>query len=91
MIKRSKIVFSHQPTEDNALDRIIISEFLRKCRNVSGLSHTDISKSARMGKAYVSKFLSGKLEPSVNSLVRLCKAMGAEKELEEFAANFVKK
>lgn len=91
MIKKSRPVFSHQPTSDNAIDRIIISAFLRKCRNVSGLSHTDIAKSANIGKAYVSKFLSGKLEPSVNSLVRLCKAMGAEKELDEFAENFVKK
>jgi transcriptional regulator with XRE-family HTH domain len=54
----------------------VVGHELRKAREDKKLSQQEVALRARMDRAFISEIETGKLDPSVRSLFRLCGAIG---------------
>jgi transcriptional regulator with XRE-family HTH domain len=54
----------------------MVGEELRKARETAGLTQEELSSKARVDRSYISQLERGLKSPTLDMLLRLCKAMG---------------
>jgi len=54
----------------------MVGEELRKAREDAGLTQEELSSKARVDRSYISQLERGLKSPTLDMLLRLCKAMG---------------
>lgn len=54
----------------------MVGEELRKAREGAGLTQEELSSKARVDRSYISQLERGLKSPTLDMLLRLCKAMG---------------
>ena len=54
----------------------MVGEELRKARRAAGLTQEALSSKARVDRSYISQLERGLKSPTLDMLLRLCKAMG---------------
>jgi transcriptional regulator with XRE-family HTH domain len=54
----------------------MVGEELRKAREAAGLTQEELSSKARVDRSYISQLERGLKSPTLDMLLRLCKALG---------------